>query len=48
MNRIEVVEADITTECRTLGGCQTGQAKITRRYRLAARHDPLIQTHPEP
>ena len=25
-------------ECRTLGGCPTGQAKITRGYRLPARH----------
>ena len=25
-------------ECRTLNGCPTGQAKITRGYRLPARH----------
>jgi O-acetyl-ADP-ribose deacetylase (regulator of RNase III) len=25
-------------ECRTLGGCPTGQAKITRGYNLKARH----------
>ena len=25
-------------ECKTLGGCETGDAKITRGYRLEARH----------
>jgi O-acetyl-ADP-ribose deacetylase (regulator of RNase III) len=25
-------------ECRMLGGCQTGEAKITKGYRLPARH----------
>ena len=25
-------------ECRTLGGCKTGSAKITRGYKLQARH----------
>ena len=29
---------ELLTECRTLGGCPTGQAKITRGYRLKARH----------
>jgi O-acetyl-ADP-ribose deacetylase (regulator of RNase III) len=28
----------LLTECRTLGGCRTGEAKITRGYRLKARH----------
>ena len=27
----------LLAECRTLGGCQPGEAKITRGYRLAAR-----------
>src|ERR671936_464948 len=29
---------ELLKECRTLGGCETGQAKITRGYRLKARH----------
>ncbi len=29
---------DLLAECRTLGGCPTGQARITKGYRLAARH----------
>jgi O-acetyl-ADP-ribose deacetylase (regulator of RNase III) len=29
---------DLLSECRTLGGCETGQAKITRGYNLPARH----------
>ncbi len=29
---------DLLAECRTLGGCETGEAKITHGHRLLARH----------
>src|SRR2546421_10768056 len=29
---------ELLRECRKLGGCATGDAKITRGYRLAAKH----------
>lgn len=29
---------DLVHECRSLGGCKTGEAKITRGYNLSARH----------
>jgi O-acetyl-ADP-ribose deacetylase (regulator of RNase III) len=29
---------ELLAECRTLNGCATGEAKITRGYRLPARH----------
>jgi O-acetyl-ADP-ribose deacetylase len=29
---------ELLAECRTLDGCETGSAKITRGYRLKARH----------
>lgn len=29
---------ELVAECRLLGGCRTGEAKITRGYRLPAKH----------
>ncbi len=29
---------DLWQECKTLGGCETGEAKITKGYRLPAKH----------
>src|SRR3954447_12423161 len=29
---------ELLAECHTLGGCPTGQAKITKGYRLPAKH----------
>jgi O-acetyl-ADP-ribose deacetylase len=29
---------ELLAECRTLGGCETGSAKMTRGYRLPAKH----------
>ena len=43
---------DLLAECRTLGGCPTGQARITGGYRLPARHvihtvGPVYSGHPQ-
>ena len=29
---------ELLAECRTLGGCRTGEARITRGYKLKAKH----------
>ncbi len=29
---------ELLAECKTLGGCETGEAKITRGYKLPAKH----------
>jgi O-acetyl-ADP-ribose deacetylase (regulator of RNase III) len=43
---------ELLAECRTIGGCPTGEARITRGYRLKARHvihtvGPVYHARPE-
>jgi O-acetyl-ADP-ribose deacetylase (regulator of RNase III) len=37
---------ELLAECRTLGGCPTGEARVTRGYRLPAKQ--VIHTPPPP
>ena len=36
---------ELLAECRTLGGCERGRAKLTAGYRLRARHDAHAGSH---
>jgi len=43
---------DLLAECRSIGGCPTGEARITKGYRLPARHvihtvGPVYRGRPE-